>query len=96
MVDRVFLASLDDIDRLLLEAMAVIIAAGHLPIWTVYDHPTDFPDSYVARLFGTDKPTEWVVVRTDVEAIRDCMQRLGLVKLMRNESDDPKIMETWI
>jgi hypothetical protein len=47
---------------------------ARLQLWTVYDHPTDYPTNYVARLSivgaaGTG-PTEHLLVSTDLLAIR--------------------------
>jgi hypothetical protein len=74
-------------------------ARGALSIWTVYDHPSDFPDTFMARCFKSDAsgsfPTP-TVMTGDLETIRETLQWAGLVCLMRNESDDPKIVETWI
>ena len=67
-----------------------------LSIWTIYDHPLDAPDFYVARRFEYDQPTADVLISKDIEALRDMMEARGLVKLMRHPSDDPVIMETWL
>lgn len=67
---------------------------GVLSAWTVYDHPN--PDVYVARRFEYDDPTNDVVITKDLEGLRRTFQRAGLVCMMRNENDDPKIMETWL
>lgn len=69
-------------------------------IWTVYDHPTDYPEFYVARLFevraGQTKITNSVLVTDSLDTIRSEMQQRGLVCMSRHPDDDPKIMETWI
>lgn len=75
--------------------------AGRLNVWTVYDHPKDFPDSFVARRFETGKGhAEPVathdVVQGDLPAIRDALSRCGLVCLTRNDGDEPQIVESWI
>lgn len=69
-----------------------------LPIWTVYDHPTDFPEAFVARLWiGTD-PTDQVLVSDDLDEVRAMVaaQMPGAVCLARADGDDPKILETWL
>lgn len=70
-----------------------------LSIWTIYDHPTDMPDYYVARRFVTDvdgvHPTKDVMKSTDLELLRKVMREHGLVSLPRNPADDRKIIETW-
>jgi hypothetical protein len=70
-----------------------------LRMWVIYDHPRDFPSTYVARLWlvdGKPRPTGEFMVDADVERLRDVMQEMGLVKLMRADADDPVVMETWL
>jgi hypothetical protein len=71
-----------------------------LNVWTVYDHPSDYPYDYVARLFVVThegvRPTDSVLIESDIEEIRSRMISDGLCRLMRNEEDDPVIMETWL
>jgi hypothetical protein len=72
-----------------------------LAIWTVYGHPTDYPDKYVARLFDVSDqgatPTENIIIAPDLETLQDTLEfELGLVKLTRTLGDDPKIVETWL
>jgi hypothetical protein len=73
-------------------------AAGNLNVWTVYDHPKDFPETYVARRFLTlPSPVATDdVVQGDLPAIRDAFHRCGLVCLSRNDGDEPQIVESWI
>jgi hypothetical protein len=67
-----------------------------LPIWAIYDHPADFPDTYAARLFINDKPTAHVLASVSLDALREHFAQQGLVKLDRHPTDDPKIVETWL
>ena len=67
-----------------------------LTIWAIYDHPSDFPDTWVARRFVNDKVTSDVLVSTDLDTLRRHFARLGLVRLDRNPADDPVIVETWL
>lgn len=73
-----------------------------LAMWTVYKHPSDYPDKYVARQFvvsGGEGPTAThsIVIMDDLEALRDFLRSdLHLTRLMRNEEDDPVIVETWL
>lgn len=67
-------------------------------MWTVYDHPADFPNNFVAR--------EWIIVRgpagiviTDnviigsLERVRERLQAKGLTRI---SSGHPTITKTWI
>lgn len=68
-----------------------------LPIWVVYDHPKDFPNNFVARLWVGERPTDTMMICPDLERLRDEINRRGAtVKLMRHADDDPKILETWL
>jgi hypothetical protein len=70
-----------------------------LPMWAVYDHPADFPDSYVARKWLTlpkVSATDEKIICSSLDDIRDEMEARGLVCLMRNPQDDPCIVETWL
>lgn len=64
--------------------------------WTVYDHPSDYPNSFVAR--------RWVTVRDQVAATNEmftaetveelgALLPRGLVCFPRAPSDDPAIVE---
>lgn len=64
--------------------------------WTIYDHPRDYPDSYVARKFIGKDPTQEHIISGDLEFLRECMSRLGLTKLNRAPQDDSVIMEIWL
>jgi hypothetical protein len=71
-----------------------------LRLWTIYRHPSDYPDKYVARLFevkGTGpRPTESIVIAPDLETLRAQMMEMKLTKMDRMKDDDPVIVEVWI
>lgn len=67
-----------------------------LASWTLYDHPRDFPDEYVARLFEDGKPTRLALRCAELEPLRNYMRERGLVRFTRAESDSPVIIETWL
>jgi hypothetical protein len=72
-----------------------------LAMWTVYKHPSDYPDKFVARRFDVDadgpKPSASIIIMDDLEVLRDVLAfQLHLVCLARNEEDDPVIVETWL
>lgn len=74
----------------------VCVEQGMLALWTIYDHPTDHPDRFVARMFVLDKPTEHLLSSTSLDLLRDVFDRAGLVCMTRAEDDDRKIVETWL
>jgi len=87
--------------RRIVESQRRAATRGALSMWTIYDHPTDFPDSFIARRFevggghGHAIATE-DTVQGDIDALRESFAKAGLICLRRNENDDPKIVETWL
>lgn len=67
-----------------------------ITIWVVYDHPSDYPDMYVAREWVDGKPTANFITAVNYEMVRWFMEQMSLVRLERSPEDDPTIMESWI
>jgi hypothetical protein len=73
-----------------------------LRIVTVYEHPRDFPDEFVARESFMDlmveRKGEIVARGPNLQSCRAAIIALdlGLVCLARHPDDDPVIVETWI
>jgi hypothetical protein len=71
-----------------------------LSMWTIYDHPSDYPQGFIARRWeisaGSAKPTDRTMVSPDLEPLRDRLGGMGLFRLDRAEHDDAKIVETWV
>jgi hypothetical protein len=72
-----------------------------LEMWTVYDHPTDYPNSFIARLFMVDadgaKPTSSIIIAPDLLTLRYVLAfEMRLTCLTHSPGDDPKIVETWL
>lgn len=72
-----------------------------MTMWTVYDHPTDFPNDYVAREHilrndNTHGPTDNFIQSTDLEVIREQLLNMGKTPIARSPGDEPQIIETWI
>lgn len=67
--------------------------------WTVYDHPSDYPNAFVARRWLTDGPA---VTLTNEMFTADTLQELrallpaGLHCIPRFEGDQPQIVEVWL
>lgn len=74
--------------------------SGALEMWTVYDHPRDFPEYFVARKFLVEerqtRPTAQIVACGQLAPLREWLAERGLVPLARNDEDDPCIVETWL
>lgn len=71
-----------------------------LPVWAVYDHPADFPSTYVARCWlsgpGTVTATDDFIVSPDLESLRHLLACRGLTRFDRSPEDDAKLLEVWI
>lgn len=69
---------------------------AELEIWTVYRHPRDYPDKYVARKgFVPGGATNDMFVADSLDEIHALLPR-GLVRIPRYEADDPAIVESWL
>jgi hypothetical protein len=72
---------------------------GQLLIWTIYDHPADYPDWFVARPHiirpKTSGPLPMHLMAKDLETLR-AMLPDGLTRLNRQDGDDPTIVEVWV
>jgi hypothetical protein len=72
-----------------------------LETFVVYDHPSDFPNSYVVRRHVVIEsrvipdPVPFLV-GPDLDGIREVLECRGLYRLNRQEEDDPVIVEVWL
>lgn len=70
--------------------------ARDLPsFWVVYDHPNDYPASFVARRWLGDKPTGKVLFASELNDLRTLLPA-GLCQIVRYPDDDPVIVESWL
>ena len=65
-------------------------------LWTVYERPSDFPKSWVARLWVGDQPTGSIVIAPALELLRGQMMEMRLTRIPRHAEDDPVIVEVWL
>jgi hypothetical protein len=76
-----------------------------LLIWTVYERPDNFPDSFICRPFSTlprkviqgaaPLPLDCYLEAATLAELRMLLPA-GLTLLTRSPGDDPKIVETWL
>lgn len=87
------------------EAFAELITrAGKkdLLLWVIYDHPSDFPNDFVMRAHSAlTKSMEFSgalepYYAGTLEQLRELAMDLGLVRLSRDQNDEPHIVEVWI
>lgn len=80
----------------------VVDASGQLTIWTVYDHPLDHPDVFVAREWlipeggGDPIRTQRTLTSHNLDEIRQALEDMGGYPLARDPADDPVIIESWV
>lgn len=67
-----------------------------MKFWTIYDHPKDYPNHFVARLWIIDKPTDMLLTAFDIEELRERFASEGMTRLERFPQDDPCIVEVWM
>jgi hypothetical protein len=69
-------------------------------VWTIYDHPSDHPTSFVARRFdlsqGEPVLTTDIIMTHSLDDLRRRFADMGLIQFSRAPWDDPAIMETWL
>jgi hypothetical protein len=70
---------------------------GVPPLYVVYDHPRDFPEVFLCRVWrGPIADKEPFMTAATLEEIRDALEEQGLVNIGRYAEDDPSIAEVWI
>lgn len=75
---------------------ARLVRQTAFPVITVYDHPADYPDKYVARVFDMNRPTNLAAIADTYEELLEAIPTRSMTKMERSPKDDPVIMETWI
>lgn len=68
---------------------------ARIPLICVYDHPTDYPDKFIARLWDCNIPTRIMVTADTLEELREKIPS-SMVRMDRHPKDDPCIVEVWI
>jgi hypothetical protein len=91
-------ASEDAIVRGIMEANYDAVQRGRLSLWTLFDHPVDFPTTYVAR---RSEVAQTPVITTDfitgeLDELRRYMMKAGLTCITRSPQDHPNIVEVWL
>ncbi len=66
-----------------------------IPIFVIYDRPSDFPNHIVVRLWRTERMSMAWTFAT-LEEARAALPLDDLVRLERFEEDDPTIVEVWL
>lgn len=76
------------------------MTSGPCHFWVVYDHPSDYPDGYIARRHDVyawgSTPSEVTRAAANITILRAYLSSLGLIMIPRDPSDEPQILETWL
>lgn len=68
-----------------------------VPVIVVYEHPSDYPEYYVARIFNVDKPTDTIMLKDTLEEIQeDVRNNTNMMFMLRGAEDDPCIVGVWL
>lgn len=70
-----------------------------LMLWVIYDHPLDFPDHFVLRVFTIDNsgvPGTGGTATFDTLAEAQDAIPAGAYNIGREPTDDPVILEVWL
>ena len=67
-----------------------------LPLFVIYDHPSDHPQRFVARLWDLNRPTEVHETAETLEELHAKLPLDGMVWVDRYVHDDPTIVGTWV
>lgn len=74
----------------------------NMNLYTIYNSPIDYPDTYVVRRWEVEPPDNEpvaknvVIIGQNLNEIRSALRNMGLFVIPRDESDDKKIVETWL
>jgi hypothetical protein len=70
-----------------------------LVIWCLYEHPSDYPQQWVARACLLDcssaRPVRNALLADSLEELRGLLPR-GLYRVDREPLDDPCLREVWL
>jgi hypothetical protein len=69
-----------------------------LLIWTMYERPRDFPNSFICRPFSSKNGAEPLPEYMQADSLKELRAQLpdGLTCMQRHPNDDANIVETWL
>ena len=86
----------DALDATQKAAMRVTFDARPKQQWAIYDHPSDYPNTYVARMYHGPQRTDTVLTAASLSFLRKQMLGMGLTCIPRSPDDYPEIVEMWV
>jgi len=82
-------------DRLISSFDEITLSDYKMPIICIYESPEDYQGMFVARLFDVNQPTNNILMRPTLEAVRmEIPDWFSLVP--KSQGEDSNIVETWI
>ncbi len=67
-----------------------------IEMWTIYDHPADYPDHYVARKFINETPTKHILKNENLYSLYESLPVHLDVFFERDARDGPTILGVWL
>lgn len=68
-----------------------------VPFIAVYQHPEDFPEQCVARIYELDKPTDTLMIKDTLEEIeKDIRENTGMTFIPRGAEDVFSLVGVWM
>lgn len=83
-------------DKIVTSIHQIDISDLRFPIIAAYEHPDDYPDKCVARIFDLDRTTDTVILKDTMEELHeDIRSRFPAVFFKATEYDLPSIRGCW-
>jgi len=82
-------------DKQITDWLVVDYSEMKLPIITMYRHPSDWPDKFIARLWDLNKPTNLFMIADTYQELIDKLP-FHMHRVPRRKDDDPVIIESWL
>lgn len=68
-----------------------------LPTIAIYEHPRDYPEYYVARVFDVDKQTDTIILKDTLAAVQeDIENHTTMIFSSRGAEDDKCVVGVWM
>lgn len=79
-----------------------VLSLDVLSMWVVYEHPTDYPEKYIARRWEIDGSTpdgtrtDEVIIADKLDRLQFSMSQKGIKWIPRVPGDEPHIVGVWL
>lgn len=84
-------------EKIALSISEVDLSNIEVPVIVVFEHPIDYPEYYVARVFNADKPTDTIMLKDTLEEIQENIRsNTNMMFMLRGAEDAPSIVGAWL